>query len=221
MGSARLVKPSGGWIPEGSFANLDANLGTSAPTRAPRTGGAGGARERLEVWLDQLAAWNQKMDLTAARDAAELVDLMVADASVLAGRIPEGARVVDVGTGAGAPGLALAILRPDLPVTLAEPLTKRVSFMRTVIGGLGLTNVDLRAVKGEALRPREGAGWDVAVSRATLAPAEWLSLGLTLAPRAWVLLAREPAPEGLVVETVEYTWPLGGAARRAVLYERR
>lgn len=201
--ASRLVRPTDGWLPS-RFA-----VGEARATEQARRG--------LEAWLDQLAAWNRKMDLTAARDAAELADLMVADALVLAARIPPGARVVDVGAGAGAPGLALGILRPDLPVTLAEPLHKRVSFLRTTLGALGLTNVSLRADRGEAL-PADG--WDVAISRATLAPPEWLALGLSLAPEAWVLLAKDPPPAGAIAEDVEYTWPLGGAQRRAVRYRR-
>lgn len=202
--AAPLTRPAGGWLPS--------RFGVGEEAAVPEA-----ARAKLEAWLDQLAAWNRKMDLTAARDAAELADLMVADALVLARRIPDGARVVDVGTGAGAPGLALGILRADLPVTLAEPLLKRVSFLRTIIGALGLSNVTLRADRGEAL-PDDA--WDVAVSRATLAPPEWLALGLRLAPRAWVLLAKDPPPPGAVEDDVEYTWPLGGAQRRAVLYRR-
>ena len=80
----------------------------------------------VQKWLDLLAEWNARMDLTAARTEDERIDLMLADALALAPRIAEGARVVDVGTGAGAPGLALALLRPDLETTLVEPLTKRV-----------------------------------------------------------------------------------------------
>jgi 16S rRNA (guanine527-N7)-methyltransferase len=175
------------------------------------------AARELDAWLDQLAAWNQKMDLTAARSADELVDLMVADAAFLRDRIPEHARVVDVGTGAGAPGLALAILRRDLTVTLAEPLVKRVSFLRTTIAALGLTHVKLEAVRGEAL-PKDA--FDVAISRATLPPAEWLALGLTLAPACWVFLAKELPLPGAIEFDAEYTWPRTGVSRRAVLYRR-
>jgi 16S rRNA (guanine527-N7)-methyltransferase len=124
---------------------------------------------------------------------------------------------VDVGAGAGAPGLALALLRPDLKVTLAEPLAKRVAFLRTVIGTLGRTDITLVRERGEKLK----GDWDVAISRATLPPAEWLPLGLRLAPSVWVLLAKEPPPPGDIAEDHAYVWPRTGAARRAVRYERR
>lgn len=180
------------------------------------------ARADLGTWLALLEEWNARIDLTAARTPEELVDLMLADALVLAPRMPQGARVVDVGTGAGAPGLALALLRPDLRVTLAEPLGKRASFLRTVVGTVGRADVAIERARGEALSGRRA--WDVAVSRATLSPPGWLALGATLAAPGgvvWVLLAKEepPADPGAAIEAdVSYAWPLGGASRRAVAY---
>lgn len=176
--------------------------------------------EPVETWLALLSEWNRRIDLTAARTDGELRDLMLADAEKLAELVPKGARVVDVGTGAGAPGLALALLRPDLVVTLAEPLAKRASFLRTVIGTLGRTDIRLLRERGEKLT----GAWDVAISRATLPPSEWVPLGLRLAPTAWVLLAREAPPEvpsATIEEDVSYAWPRTGAARRAVRYGRR
>lgn len=178
---------------------------------------------RLRTWLDAIASWNARIDLTAARSAEELVDLMVADALVLAPSLPAGSRLVDVGTGAGAPGLAMAVLRPDVSVTLVEPLQKRVAFLRTVVGTLGLATRVVRD-RGEQL-VRRGETFDVAVARATLPPPEWLALGTELAPSGavWVLLAREAPPEReawRIEEDRAYVWPLTGAERRAVRYRR-
>lgn len=172
-------------------------------------------------WLGLLTQWNARIDLTAARGDDELHDLMLADALVLAPRIHRGARVVDVGAGAGAPGLALALLRPDLRVTLVEPLTKRSSFLRTVLGTLGRTDVVLVKEKGEAVAERDRRAWDVALSRATLAPAAWVPLGLRLAPSCWALLAKDEPPSvpgARPEDDLCYTWPLTGASRRAVRY---
>lgn len=137
--------------------------------------------------------------------------------------MPAGAKVVDVGTGAGAPGLALALMRPDLRVTLVEPLTKRVSFLRTVLGTLGRLDVELVRGRAEEMASARPGAWDVAVSRATLAPAIWIPVGLELAPTAWALLAREEPPsiEGATaLDDVSYTWPLTSASRRAVRFAR-
>ncbi|HLK40149.1 MAG TPA: RsmG family class I SAM-dependent methyltransferase [Polyangiaceae bacterium] len=174
------------------------------------------------VWLERLTEWNARTDLTAARSHDHLVDLMLADALVLSRVVPSGARVVDVGTGAGAPGLALALLRPDLRLTLVEPLRKRASFLRTVIGLLGRMDVHIEPTRAEVLAGRLAS--DVAVSRATFPPAEWLALGARLVGpggSVWALLAREDPPvrEGAAVEEdVAYAWPLTGVPRRAVRY---
>jgi 16S rRNA (guanine527-N7)-methyltransferase len=184
------------------------------------------ALEAGSAWLDLLADWNARVDMTAARSPDELVDLMMADALVLSSRLPERSRVIDVGTGAGAPGLALAILRPDLAVTLAEPQGKRAAFLRTAIGTLDRLDVSLEPRTGEALAQGSGDAWDVALARATLPPRAWLELAARLiAPggSAWVFLAREPAPTrpGMVqVEAFDYVWPLTNAGRTLVRYSK-
>jgi 16S rRNA (guanine527-N7)-methyltransferase len=176
----------------------------------------------LLVWLERLEEWNARIDLTAARTPEELVDLMLADVMVLSGHIPPGARLVDVGAGAGAPGLGLALVREDLRVTLVEPLGKRASFLRTVLGATGRADVVVERARGEALAGRRA--WDVAVSRATLSPPRWLELGSTLAApggSVWVLLAKDapPAHAGAAIDgDYAYAWPLTGAPRRAVCY---
>lgn len=195
MNAVMLTRPASGW----PIADVAAELGLAAP--------ADSVSRALGTWLDALAEWNAKMDLTAAKDARALAWLMLGDAMMLAPEIAQSASVVDVGTGAGAPGLALAILRPDLRVTLAEPLGKRAAFLRTVIGTLGRTDVTLLAKRGDAL-PRDA--FDVAISRATLAPEAWLELGLELAREAWVFSAGEAAPtrpDAILAKTVAYAEP--------------
>jgi 16S rRNA (guanine527-N7)-methyltransferase len=183
---------------------------------------------RIATWLDLVATWNAKVDLTAARTYEELVDLMLADALVLARHEPTGRNVVDVGSGAGGPGLALHLARPDLALTLVEPLQKRVSFLRTVSGqlGKGSGSGSLRVMRTRAEDlVVSGPSYETAVARATFPPEEWLALGTRLVTRAgaiWVLLAREPPPalpgwEPRVDE--RYVWPLTGAERRALRYE--
>jgi 16S rRNA (guanine527-N7)-methyltransferase len=176
--------------------------------------------DAIATWLRLLREWNARIDLTAARSDDELEDLMLADARFLADHVPRGARVVDVGAGAGAPGLALALLRPDLRMTLVEPLTKRVAFLRTVLGTVQRTDIVVTKDRVPGLHGE----WDVAISRATLPPASWIPIGLSLAPSAWALLAREEPPvvEGAVMlQDATYAWPRTGASRRAVHYGRR
>ena len=99
------------------------------------------------------------------------------------------------------------------------PRTKRVMFLRTCVGELGLDQIDVKRVRSDAL-PAGGA--EAVVARATLPPPEWLAEGARLATQAvWVLLAREPAPSHpawVVDHDVSYTWPFTGVARRALRY---
>ncbi len=200
-----------GWLPR-----VTRVLEALAPERltSPSPGDA------LCRFLDLLVIWNQRMDLTAARDADELVDLMVADAAMLVTQGTEpGQHWVDIGSGAGAPGIALALLAPDLRLTLVEPRQKRVAFLRTALATLGRPDVHVERKRAEDLAPKLAA---VAVSRATLPPAEWLPAGARLATQAvWVLLAREAPPtlNGYAPDRqVEYVWPLSAMPRRAVRY---
>jgi 16S rRNA (guanine527-N7)-methyltransferase len=182
------------------------------------------AEQAISAWIGLVSSWNQRIDLTAARDEDELVDLMLADALVLASRLPRGARVVDVGTGAGAPGLPLALARSDLSVTLVEPLQKRAALLRTATGALGpgMARPTIVRARGEELATR-GERFDVAVSRATLPPPAWLELGVRLAPagEVWVLLAREEPPDQngwTIAEEIRYRWPLTDKERRAARF---
>ncbi|WP_437287658.1 16S rRNA (guanine(527)-N(7))-methyltransferase RsmG [Sorangium sp. So ce406] len=214
----------------GDAAQMTEKIATVLAGREPSLPARAG--EALARWLELVAVWNAKVDLTAARNPDELADLMLADARLLSEHVPEGRRVVDVGTGAGAPGLPLALLRPDLDVTLVEPLQKRVAFLRTALGTLVQQGVLPRAPRVERARGedlvRAGRSFDVAISRATLAPDAWLPLGAALTERApadrrevWVLLARDepPAHAGWAPAIdLRYRWPLTGAERRAVRY---
>ncbi len=103
-----------------------------------------------ELQLSQFAAysallkeWNQKMNLTAITDDDGISVKHFLD-SVLPLyhlEIPQTARLADIGTGAGFPGIPLKILRPDLQVTLVDSLNKRITFLETVVKELGLTDV--------------------------------------------------------------------------------
>lgn len=223
-----LESPAGGWQPllrsaRGALAGNLVAHGLEATGSLADGERFGGLLADLSAYLDLVVSWNRRVDLTAARSAEELVDLTLADAAVLASVTAEqeGTRWVDVGSGAGAPGLVIAMLRTADRMTLVEPKEKRVAFLRSVIGELGMTGVVVRRGRSNLL-PDDWA--DVGVSRATLPPGDWLQEGARLARRVWVLLARgePPAPRGFrVIRDVRYTWPLTGVARRAVCYEGR
>jgi 16S rRNA (guanine527-N7)-methyltransferase len=181
--------------------------------------------DRAVRFAELVAVWNERIDLTAARDPDELADLLFADAAAIArerefpnGR-GESEAWFDVGSGVGAPGVALALLEPEIRMTLVEPRAKRVAFLRTLLHAVDRLDVRVERTRVEAISDHS---CDVAVSRATLPPADWLHEGERVARRAiWVLLARELPPEPgtfSVVKSVDYRWPLTGRDRRAARY---
>jgi len=114
--------------------------------------------------LDELAEWAQRYNLTAIRDRARMLEPHTLD-SLSAGPLLHGRRIADLGTGAGFPGLPLAIAYPDRQFTLIDATAKKLRFVEHAVQLLGLGNVATRHARIEALR-REGAGFDTLVARA-------------------------------------------------------
>ncbi|HIQ72416.1 MAG TPA: 16S rRNA (guanine(527)-N(7))-methyltransferase RsmG [Candidatus Onthenecus intestinigallinarum] len=137
--------------------------------------------DRLARYHALLTEWNARIDLTAVLEPEEMVDRHYLDsaAPLALGLIPQGARVIDVGTGAGLPGIPLCILRPDLRVTLLDAQRKRVTFLQAAIEALDLPAqaVHMRAEDAARDEARREA-YDVAVSRAVAATPTLLELTL-------------------------------------------
>ncbi|MBO5566306.1 MAG: 16S rRNA (guanine(527)-N(7))-methyltransferase RsmG [Succinivibrio sp.] len=89
-----------------------------------------------------LFKWNKSLNLTSIKDPLEMVTLHIIDSAVIVNLLKED-RVADVGTGAGFPGLVLAVLRPDIEFTLIDSIAKKLSFVRTAMVSLGLKNVKI------------------------------------------------------------------------------
>lgn len=103
------------------------------------------------------------------REVDRIWDRHLLNSAVVAELLTEGARVVDIGSGAGLPGLPLAIARPDLDMTLLEPMLRRSQFLREVVDELGLPVEVVRARAEEPAAERACGNSDVAVSRAIAA----------------------------------------------------
>src|SRR6188768_1625865 len=101
-----LARLGNGWLPriERVLREVPASAGLALSLET-------GAADQLVRWLDLVVTWSERVDLTAARDADTLADLLLADAALLAST-PLSGSVVDVGSGVGAPAIPLAILRP-------------------------------------------------------------------------------------------------------------
>jgi 16S rRNA (guanine527-N7)-methyltransferase len=126
--------------------------------------------ERLplaERYVELLATAGVERGLIGPREAPRLWERHVLNCLALSGAVPHDATVADLGSGAGLPGLVLAIGRPDLRVTLVEPLLRRTVFLDEVVDELGLDRV--RVVRGRAEELHGGQRFEVVTARA-LAP---------------------------------------------------
>ncbi len=112
--------------------------------------------------------------LIGPREVPRIWDRHVVNCALLATALPRDASVADIGSGAGLPGLVVALARPDLQVTLIEPLLRRTTFLDEVVGALALDNVVVRRDRADALHGQET--FDVVTARA-VAPLDRL-LGL-------------------------------------------
>lgn len=123
--------------------------------------------ERLPLavrYADWLADAGVVRGLLGPREVPRLWDRHILNCAVLAAVIPADSAVADIGSGAGLPGLVLAIARPDLRMTLVEPLLRRTTFLSEVVADLGLTNVEV--VRGRADALHASRVFDVVTSRA-------------------------------------------------------
>jgi 16S rRNA (guanine527-N7)-methyltransferase len=121
----------------------------AAPEAAARVFGA--ALPAAERYVARLATDGVTRGLIGPREVPRLWERHVLNSAAVAEAIPEGARVVDVGSGAGLPGIPLALARPDLSLTLVEPMARRVEFLEEVVADLTAdTDLRWRVVRGRA-----------------------------------------------------------------------
>lgn len=143
----------------------------SRGTPPPPSSAAGVFHDRLEL-AERYAGWlagpGIERGLIGPRELPRLWDRHVLNCAALAEVVAPGRIVADVGSGAGLPGLVLAIARPDLRVTLIEPLLRRTTFLEEVVDDLGLTD-QVSVVRGRADEVPGQGTFDVVTSRAVAA----------------------------------------------------
>jgi 16S rRNA (guanine527-N7)-methyltransferase len=183
----------------------------------------------FDVYFDTLLLWASRLSLTAARTAGEIVRRHVLDSLSVARYTRPGCKLADLGSGAGFPGLPLAIACPRAAVVLIESRRKRANFLREAARRCGLSNVEVLEERAENVATRLPGSFDLVVSRAVWPIADFLKLcllllrstGLAVAmrgPKAPGELARDPAFSDPGV--VRYGLP-GGVERVLVLYRKR
>lgn len=155
-----------------------------------------GAQEKLLAYLALLLKWNRTYNLTAVRNEADMVTHHLLDSLAVLPHLGGATTLADVGSGAGLPGLALAMARPDLQVVSVEAIQKKAAFQQQAKIELGLANVEVSAGRVEAL-PAEKT-FDAVISRAFSSIADFIRLAGHLVAPAGRLLAMKgtyPADE--------------------------
>lgn len=186
------------------------------------------AAEQLVRHLRLIERWNRAMNLTAVSGADDMVARHVLD-SLSAAPWVLGRRLLDVGSGAGFPGLPLAVARPDLEVMLLDRRDRKVRFLVQVLAILGVPNA--RAECGRAEQRLAGGGFDTVISRALAPPAAALRICAGLCRpggRIIVMCGRDPglspaqlAAAGLAGARIVPATVPGLGARRCLLLASR
>jgi 16S rRNA (guanine527-N7)-methyltransferase len=126
------------------------------------------ATDQIGIHAVELIKWNRKINLTRITDPFEIAVKHFLDSIAAVNLIPAGARILDVGSGGGFPGIPLKILIPSLHLTLIDASRKKAHFLKHMIRTLGLDHTDAVHLRAEDMDRENGftAGFDVVVSRA-------------------------------------------------------
>jgi 16S rRNA (guanine527-N7)-methyltransferase len=182
---------------------------TQAPALAP-----------MAAFLSELDRWRRRINLTGNLSPGQLVDHAL-EATLASEVIIHGERVVDIGSGGGFPAMPLAILRPDLGMTLVEPRGKRASFLRHVARELGLPNVSVQESRIEEVG---GQTFGVATTRAVGSLGSSVGEGAFLSEGGRLLVwTTEPRQLALSLPAfrLEKSIPIPGSNRRVIAVLRK
>jgi 16S rRNA (guanine527-N7)-methyltransferase len=157
-------------------------------------------RSLAERYAEHLVTSGVERGLIGPREAPRVWDRHILNCAVVAEIVPTGARLVDVGSGAGLPGIPLALARPDLQVVLVEPLARRVEWLREVVEDLGLAVEVERGRAEESAVRRRWEGADVVTARAVAPLARLAGWCLPLAREGGMMLALKGASAAAEVE---------------------
>lgn len=157
-----------------------------------------------EAYAGWLAGAGTVRGLIGPREVPRLWARHLLNCAVLGEAVPTGATVCDIGSGAGLPGLVLAIARPDLRLTLVEPLLRRTTFLDEVVADLGLDSVEV--VRGRAVDLHGTRRFDVVTSRAVAPLARLLGWSMPLVKAGGALVAMKGSSVEEEISVATRTW---------------
>lgn len=192
--------------------------------------------ETLERYASLLLEKNEVMNLTAITEPTAVAQLHLLDSAALTKYVElRGRKVVDVGTGAGLPGMPLRILEPDFDLTLLDSLGKRITWLTEVCGELGLERVECVHARAEEFAAERREGYDLAVSRAVAQLNVLCELALPLVKVGGQFLAMKSVDTeeeidaakraiktlgGKIARVEDYTIPTSEVTHRVVVIEK-
>ncbi len=186
-----------------------------------------GAEERLRAYILLLVKWNRVYNLTAVRDEKSMVTQHLLDSLAVLPHLGKAATIADIGSGAGLPGIPLALARPELEVALLEANQKKASFLQQAKIELKLDNVSIHCTRVEDFKP--ASLFDVVTSRAFSELAVFVRLaGHLLAPGGQMLALKgvhpqaeiEQLPDGwYAIQSIPLVVPELAAQRHLVVIE--
>ena len=171
--------------------------------------------QQFETYYHTLIEWNQKMNLTAIEEPTEVAYKHFVDSACLLRVVPDLQQksMIDIGTGAGFPGVPLKIMEPALNLTLFDSLNKRITFLQELCKQLGLQGV--QAVHGRAeefgIKPEYRAQYDLATARAVARMPVLLEICLPFVKKGGIFIAlKGPELENEIAESSNALKELGG-----------
>jgi 16S rRNA (guanine527-N7)-methyltransferase len=177
---------------------------------------------RLAVLLEH---WGQRINLSGHRDVESIVARLVLDAAALSRQLPAVPSLVDLGSGAGFPGLPIAVLKPECSLLLVEAREKRHHFQRAAVRELGLGNVEMLLGRAERLAPQPRSA---VIAQALAEPSKALGWMLPWAGiGGWLVIPGGERPPGVASRpelgpsrVVSYAVPGGGPRRTLWMAQR-
>jgi 16S rRNA (guanine527-N7)-methyltransferase len=161
--------------------------------------------DRISVYLEELQRWAKIVDLVSQSDLETIIRKHVLDSLAVLSVVPVQGRLLDLGSGAGFPGLPIAIARLTLEVSLLEPRRKRINFLKEVIRKTALTNSHAYEERAEEFAKQDGrhSAFDVVITRATWNIREFLNIARPLITKNGIVVAMMGAstPEELTEKT--------------------
>ena len=171
-------------------------------------------------YIHLLKKWSQRINLIQTRNSSEMLASHLVDCLHLTPYLVHKERIVDVGSGAGLPGLILAIALPDASFTLLEPIHKKWAFLSTVQRELALENIFPWPERHTEHCSREDfVPYDAAISRATWSVPTWFMHGQQLVKPGGLLLGMEGATPTEIPESAKrYSYTVNDRRRAAIVW---